>query len=334
MIQVHLTEIFAEPSVYAGQLGRISMLLGGPPVAPVFMVILGYFLGVTRRSFSGLIVRGGGLLMIAVLLNTGLNFHLLLKIHDGTFRLNPWEYLLGVDILFLASLSIILLAVLRPVFRKYKIASVLAALLVILFSPTITSLLTVNSPSRYALAFVAGNYAWSYFPLFPWLSYPLLGFAFSLFRQKFAAREYHKMMRLIGLFIVASAIAITAKYALGVSSDLETYYHHGPQFLIWIVLFLGFWLTALSLLHKDLGETTLFRYLKWLGKNVLSVYAIQWLIIGNLGTLLYKTQSLPQLMVWYLLVIIAVSAVVFFLLKFADEWKNWRHLASKKAGTL
>lgn len=327
MIQVHLTEIFAEPAFYTSWLGRISLFLGGPPVAPVFMVILGYFLGKTRRSFSGLMLRGAGLFLIGLLLNAGLNFHLLTNIFNGTIRVNPWEYLFGVDILFLAALSIIILAALRPLFRKVEFTAILTALLVVALSPLMTNLLSIPSSASYLLAYLGGNYTWSYFPLFPWLAYPILGFAFSLFQQRYGVNAPKSMVPWIGLLIAAAALATTLHYAVSVSAELPVYYHHDPLFFLWTVVFLGIWFVALSLLHKDLGETTLFRYIKWLGRNVLTVYAWQWLIIGNLGTALYKTQSLPQVMVWFSLILIAVSTLEYFRLKFVDEWKRRGHAA-------
>ena len=52
-------------------------------------------------------------------------------------------------------------------------------------------------------------------------------------------------------------------------------------------------------------------YLKWLGRHVTLVYVLQWLIIGNVGTAIYKTQSLSELMVWWPLILAVASAGVF-----------------------
>jgi len=43
MIQVHLTELFAIPEWYEGVAGKLSLFLGGPPAAPVFMFLMGFF---------------------------------------------------------------------------------------------------------------------------------------------------------------------------------------------------------------------------------------------------------------------------------------------------
>lgn len=56
MIQVHIVELFAQPSVLENWIGRASLFLGGPPVAPVLIAVMGYFAGrpcKSRRSAIG-----------------------------------------------------------------------------------------------------------------------------------------------------------------------------------------------------------------------------------------------------------------------------------------
>jgi hypothetical protein len=50
MIQVHLMELFAQPAVLASWVGKVSLFLGGPPAAPVFMLIMGYYAAASTRS--------------------------------------------------------------------------------------------------------------------------------------------------------------------------------------------------------------------------------------------------------------------------------------------
>ena len=177
MIQVHLMESFARPDVLDSWVGRVSLFLGGPPAAPLFMLVMGYYTAASTRSMGGLLLRGLKLLALGALLNLGLNANVLLKIAQGALPLDPRPYLFGVDILFLAGASTMLLALLRPLLRRSAIATAATALLVVLLSPWMTRILTTTDAARWAFACVAGDYAWSYFPWFPWLAYPLLGFA-------------------------------------------------------------------------------------------------------------------------------------------------------------
>ncbi len=139
MIQVHLMELFAQPGVLAGWAGRISLFLGGPPVAPVFLLVMGYFVATSRRSAGRLVWRGIKLIVLGALLNFGLNAHLLVKIRLGAIPLDPWPYILGVDILFLAGASTVMLAMLRPVLRRPAFAAAVVASVVAVLSPWVTT---------------------------------------------------------------------------------------------------------------------------------------------------------------------------------------------------
>ena len=44
MIQVHIIELFATDEIYNSNIGKILLFFGGPPVAPIFMILFGYFI--------------------------------------------------------------------------------------------------------------------------------------------------------------------------------------------------------------------------------------------------------------------------------------------------
>jgi len=110
MVQIHIMELFID---YAGReslFGKIIMFLGGPFTAIIFMIVMGYFIAKNKKSTAQNLVRGFKVFFVGLLLNIGLNFHLLLKIKFAGWKFNPLEYIFGVDILYLAGLSIIFLA--------------------------------------------------------------------------------------------------------------------------------------------------------------------------------------------------------------------------------
>ena len=43
MIQVHLVELFVTNEISESRVGNVLLFLGGPPVAPIFMTVFGYF---------------------------------------------------------------------------------------------------------------------------------------------------------------------------------------------------------------------------------------------------------------------------------------------------
>ena len=354
MIQVHLMELLARPDVLAGWAGRLSLLFGGPPVAPVLLLVMGYYLAASRRSTGRLVWRGVKLIGLGLLLNLGMNAHLLVKIWQGAIRLDPWPYILGVDILFLAGASTVILAVLRRFLRRTALLGVGGACVLALASPWVAKALATESGLRWALAYVGGGYEWSYFPWFPWLAYPLLGFACRQLRCQLPAAlgesggpsvadGRHGQPRspdtLAGdgatdgqecpadrgsdgcpsrrwriaawgiLFMCFSGVAATGSYAVAVCHDLPRYYHHGIQFFGWICAFAVVWVGLHHACESRWGDRPAVRWLKGLGRNVTLCYVVQWLIIGNVATACYKTESFLHWSLWVVAVVTATSLI-------------------------
>ena len=307
MVQVHLTELFASPDFYESLVGRISLFLGGPPAAPVFMAAMGYFIAKADGNPASLMLRGLKLIGLGFLLNIGLNAHLLVKIIQGTFTgIDPWTYIFGVDILFLAGLSLIFIALFQPVFKKHLIAWFGLLLVAASANHWLPTYSGDNSVIHFVQAYFFGEAHWSYFPLFPWLSYPLGGYLFYLvektpFFQHIKARA--------GLFwlVLSVILAASLMYGFRISTQLEAYYHHDVLFVLWTFAFVTWWLLSWQQMEKWIPENRVFRYLRFCGKNVTVFYIIQWLLIGNIATALYRSQSPLQWFIWLIIILIASS---------------------------
>jgi uncharacterized membrane protein len=266
MIQVHLMELFARPDVLNSLIGKISLFLGGPLVAPVFLTIFGFLLANQSYSVPDLLFRGGKLIMFGLLLNIGLNFNLLIKINTGIIDVNQWEYLLGVDILLSAGLCILILMTVRIFFKSSIFAYLITALLIVLFTPYISSLITVNTYWKYPLAFIGGKYSWSYLPLFPWLAYTLVGYAFSLFVKRLKSDfEISQRLKLCSFLLSSLSIPITAFYVVPNIVDLDRYYHHGLPMFLWNICLISFWIWFLWNVENEYSNMQPFKHLKWLG---------------------------------------------------------------------
>ena len=309
MIQVHITELFVTPLVYDSLAGKISLFLGGVPAAPLFMAVMGYFVVKGGKSSLQLLRRGGQLLIYGLLLNTGLNLHLLIKILNGTYTLNPLEYIFGVDILFLAGYSLIALALLMKM-KKYRGLTLAGlAVLIAALTPWVSQLASGSGLSPYLAAFIGSYAPWSYFPLFPWLAYPLTGAAFYYLGKHFWVQKYQKY------FFIAALLVFVLLFGKGfsVSTTLAAYYHHSLVFYFWAVAFLMVLFFALRLFAPYFQSTIAGRYLRFLGKNVTAVYVIQWLIIGNVATAIYRSMPLWAGVVSFVSVLVITSLLVYFL---------------------
>jgi hypothetical protein len=161
------------------------------------------------------------------------------------------------------------------------------------------------------MAFLVGEYSWSYFPLFPWLAYPLSGCLVLV------AGDYDKIKILfekkaIWIFICCSVvIAATSWFAIPHITVLSLYYHHNIILYLWMILFIIIWYRLLQKLDSVSSTAWPLVYLRWVGKNVTAFYVFQWIIIGNLATWLYHSQGRLALFSWFVSISIFVSLFVF-----------------------
>ena len=322
MVQVHIMEQFALQDVYNSVAGKISLFLGGPFAAPLFLAVMGYFLAASKRTPKGLVIRGLKLILLALLLNIGLNFHLLIKIYSGQVNLDPWKYILGADILFVAGLSIIIVSFLKKIFKEKAYLYVLLSAVI----PCITYFIPESNNHQgftaYLGSFLWMRTDWSYFPLVPWFSYPLIGYGYYLVMNgNYSAVNWLKERKMALMFILAAVLVITSYYPFGVITRLHEYYHQGFLVFVWISVFLLFLVILLGIFEKEWGQTKSFLYLKWTGREVTAMYVIQWVIIGNLATSLYKTQFPFWLIVWFVAILAISSGLTYLYIRIRDAWK-------------
>lgn len=325
MIQVHLMEQFATLDLSQSTIGKVALFLGGPPAAPVFLAVMDFFLARSRKTLLQHIRRGLLLILGGITLNLGLNANLLYSIGQGRSQLDPLAFVFGADILPLAGLSVIVIALLRKVLESNVPSYFVASLIIAFVTPLLASLST-NPSLIYIVPFLWGNQWWSYFPLFPWLAYSLVGVALGTSpRVHHVFESLSPRERTLVSLVLGSALLIASPFAAGSITDLPRYYHHDALIFLWISGFLALWLFAFSKLESALRNSAFCRYLKWLGRNVTSAYVFQWLIIGNLATELYRTQSLAQVLVWFVTVLVAASLLVLLF-----GWAKARFIAAVK----
>jgi uncharacterized membrane protein len=328
MIQVHIMEQFATPDIYNSFIGKISLFLGGPPCAPVFMAVMGYFLASSDKPFSYYLKRGAVLFAGGILLNITRSANLLHYIFIGQSSVDPFFYIFGVDILLLAGLSLVIIGLLKIIFKKNYFFYFALAVLIAAASPYMPQVGTTICFSSYLNAFLWGNFEWSYFPLFPWCAYIILGVGFRLFCEnaKFHSK-YNASYSLVLSLPLLVAAGLTIKYAAGIAHNLggaDGYYHHGILFFGWMIMFMLGYIMLVHLIEEHAGRQAITRFIKWVGKNVTVIYIIQWIIIGNIATEIYQTQENAALVYWFL----GVTAVT-CVLAYAWEYFNFSFIKNK-----
>jgi uncharacterized membrane protein len=306
MIQVHLMELFAQPAIFHSWLGKLSLFLGGSPAAPIFMIIMGYFAAQSSMSIMAMIKRGIQLIVWGMLLNVGLNLNIIYHVLFLGWDFNIWQYIFGVDILQLAGLSLIIIAVLPKILKDKWF--LLALLIIAVFALSYFNFGEyIHGNWRYLTAYFIGGTEWSYFPLLPWLAYPLSGFVFYHLETFFLTWSWHiyfKVLIIMGFIIL---LGFSWNYSSTISHQLKLYYNHHFDFYLWTITFSLFWAGLIHNYSKEISHTKFGKYLIFLGKNITSIYVFQWLIIGNLATLWYQQKNVYELVIYLITITILTS---------------------------
>lgn len=300
IVPVHILETFIDFPGRESFFGKILLLLGGPIAVPIFMMVMGYFVALNKKSRTINIRRGALIFLLGILLNIGLNFHLLLKIYIEAWPFDPLQYIFGVDIFFLAGLSIIILSFLKTIKRGQQWI-VLSLIILVSGLTSYMNEMIVLSDRNYILPLIGGQYSWSYFPIFPWLAYPLVGFLFQkkepLIRKLISS---HKTLSKALLVWVVILVLWFSQFGIQTTIELSEYYHHGFPFFLWTMGVDIIWILILWQVVKKFADTPLIIFLRWLGENITVFYVIQWLIIGNIATVIYQSQELSKFVFWFI----------------------------------
>ena len=307
MVQVHITELFSNTMWQNSLAGKWSLFLGGSPAAPVFMVLMGFYAFSSKPTFISQIIRGLRLILYGFLLNLGLNFHLIIRLLTKQIALNIWPYIFGVDIFFLAGLSLILIAVAKRVIGDRLVYWILMFIVLGLSNQIIPAYNGQIQWVRYLQAYFYGNQTWSYFPFFPWGAYPVAGVISSILSEKFLISKVTEQQWISVFIVLTSLLIATFIYGFDAVSNLQRYYHHNGLLVLWNLAFVLWEVALMRLIINPEYHSKVLRWLAWAGKHVTPFYVFQWLIIGNLATWFYQSLFPLQLLIIFLITLVMSS---------------------------
>lgn len=273
------------------ELDNLIYLSATALVAPVFLFLMGTSSLFSSRQKPKLIfIRGLKLITLGYLLSffrfflplVSLEKMGLIKISEIIYRFEAVYYLLQIDILHIAGLSLILLATLK----KIKIADkyyLVVALLIFVISPLLWK---IKLAGLWQLLidpfFGASNYV--VFPAFPWLSYSLLGFYFG--KKLLENEDQEKVFYEFSLKRFKPILIFSVFWlAVDIVINNHTYANHGLGVGLFISSLIICWLSFLYS-NKGIIPSKVVKIFTLLGKNVTTIYVLQWLIIAWLAILI------------------------------------------------
>jgi uncharacterized membrane protein len=294
MIAVHTLEVFASPAVINSVFGQIIEFFGGPPAAPVFMTLMGFsFIYSTKSGLKPKLLRGFKIFLAGYLLNIirgvvpfTLSVYFKMDIIETLplEKLNGCTFLTIIDILQLAGLSLMIMALIQE-FKINKYVVLISAFLISMLSPFLWGL-TLNIPAAdqifellwgdqpIGFSFIANKIA---FPIFPWLSFPLLGmFLGDTMKKTNNPNRTFMHFGIGGLVVLLIGVAISYN---NIEYHFNDYYHSRQGAMLFMGGFVVFWMYITKLATDTLPANKLFDLLfKW-SKGVTNIYLTQWIII-------------------------------------------------------
>jgi hypothetical protein len=149
------------------------------------------------------------------------------------------------------------------------------------------------------------------------MAYPLLGYGVKKFADNYP-NPWDRLIKRQLYLIIPAVLIILALFvpAFKIITDLPSYYHHQVFLFVWMICFLVIFTWMVTKFEQKFSNEMIVRYIKWLGKNVTMVYVIQWLIIGNIATAIYRTLDTQALFIWFVTILAMVSVLTYFIKMF------------------
>lgn len=259
-------------------LGFAFVLAGTAPAAPVFMLIMGIFMKESKASTAKMMFRGIKLMALGYLLNS-LRFILPLFVVEELFNVNllsgmTMTYLFAVDIFQLAGLSMILLAPLRKLSEDKQWFPVLMVLIAAI-GPFLYGISTDNQILNIPLSHLWGISEFVFFPLVPWIIYPMVGMYGSSFFRKLPEYKEKKKLAVIAACLMVSGIVLAVMFGIG---D----YHRSPIGTHMLIMgFILLWFLLFAVMSKKLSDDNgLVRVMTYASNRLTEIYFVQWVLFG------------------------------------------------------
>lgn len=293
MIMTHVVSTFSHPTLENSWFVKTTDFLGGPPAAPVFVLLMGVFFVMNQRDILHKnILRGSKLFILGIILSYFRDEFLYL--FSGQLKLNTtfWE----VDILQFAGLAYILMSVIYHYFKK-PIVWLILSFVILVVSPLLWGITSKHAIFNWLFHLLWGTDELTYFPIFAWLFYPLIGMVLGVI-----IKNTHNSSSVIKHLLKPGLICLVLGSIISLSNmtfHIGDYFRSGPGAVIWILGFVFIWLWLL----QKLAMNKLTLLIAGWGKRTTAIYIIHWLLI-SWSTLILGYEAYGHLAVVFIMILI------------------------------
>src|SRR5450432_2905356 len=283
---IHSVMLYSAYSVRDTFLGSFLAFVAEWHGAQVFMLIMGISFSFSKnQDFESVFKKAAGVMVCAY----GLNVFKFIIPHFfgwlpptllGLLQVEPGIcgykqlFLLG-DILHFAAISLIILAIITEI-NKYEKVAIWIAIIICFTAPPFWDATSDNSFINYSLELLGGQPPRVFFPLLPWLVYPLLGLSIGKIIQQKEDWLGFDSFWIPGFFLIIVGFAL--KYFLR-DPDFSSFYRTRP---LDTIVHVGFVLIILSVWHWisiNVKPNHLFKLFTYASRRITQIYIIQWILI-------------------------------------------------------
>lgn len=282
---IHTGMLYSDLSVHSHPLGIFLITIAEGPGGQLLMFLMGIsFTLREQHSTAFVLLKSAGLLVAGYLLNIAkfvvpyslalLPDEVLRELEITADQTAVWRLTGMGDILHFAALTLPVLHMLHKS-KRYPVWALLGAVVTIVISPWIWDNHSLQDVPNYMLGFFTGRPPRVFFPLFPWLVYPLTGLSIGYY---FRMHQRDTVLRcgLTGALLLLTGLLGSYYFP---SDNSAGFYRTAPAATCWhlgIVLLafcIWYWLAA----HEK--DNLFFRLLIYSSKNITLIYIIQWVMI-------------------------------------------------------
>jgi uncharacterized membrane protein len=282
---IHAGMLYSDPSVHETYLGKCLIAIAEGPGGQLLMLLMGVsFTFHAVHPTKQVLIKFAGLLITGYLLNVlkfvipfsldALPHAVLQDLEIQSHKTAVIQLSIMGDILHFAAFALLVLHVFYKC-KRYHWWALLAAFVIVYSSPLVWDLHTDNPVTDYLLGLATGQPPHVFFPLLPWLVYPLIGLCIGHY---FRRDQQHTTMDcgLIGAALLLAGLTtehlFPVQYAAG-------FYRTPPSATLWHMGIVLVTLFGWQIIHQQYGNNLFFRLLTYSSKNITTLYCIQWVMI-------------------------------------------------------
>ena len=321
MILSHVQLLYATFNFIISPVGIFFELMAGPPAAPVFMFTMGFLMVLRKNPTEISVTRGIKIFIAGVLLNLlrwifPLLITMILQksylqnyLGDESPTVLIFYLLFQVDILLLAGVAYALIAIILRIDKKRL--PLIVFLIVAFISPYLWGISTGILPVDLGLNILWGdNYNHVFFPLFPWLCFPIFGAWIGLYLKQLRENQREAVIGtrifVIGISFFSIGLLITV---FNIDYHIGDYYRSGPGAIILYSGFILLWILLLNRIIQKIPEQGK-KMIRFVSVNLTSIYCIHWVILGWLLLVIPPNQMEGGIMFGFFSLVFMISVIL------------------------